>query len=310
LVDDCFDELRGTTRDQINFLAAALDAPSAGTQETISFSYDLGGIVPNSTLVVGDETLYVITTNPSALTAVVVRGWDNTTPATAALGASVLVDPPWTRSVVTQRIRDEIRSWGPQVFAIKQTELTMVLNQRGYDFSVSDQVIDVLRITAQQVPTYDPLYGWNLMINSNTTQAIQEYPFRYDAKADTSVFPSGRAIYFTDATPAYNGNINVIYSCAFDVDTSWNDSTDMLTQVGLDSRDLDIPKFGAIARLLKSMMVRRSMLNVMGQSREDQDVSMATIGQAATEYRRTADLRLADVRERQLTDWPYRSTNF
>jgi len=441
LTSDTLQQLRGTTRDEINILAAPLDAPAPLTRQTISLTDDLNGVTIGSLLVVGDETMYVLSASPEGVTATVVRGFDGTTPQAAASGSIVLVDPPWTVGVVRNRLRDEIRSWGPQLFAVADMYIPIVQQQRGYDLGqpvavaqaavtgnqisypftvtadVNDQfvftpvnafgipqspvtmsidtqtymtdaeleynlnfdtsgdssliwsvrggvvtvrlspsglypgalgngatisegnhgaaalgflgnpnyfagginattgaapnIIRILRVSAPQPPYVGSPGYWLTPGDSNTALADQDYSFEYDSRANTGEFPSGKSITLIGPTvPNVVSSLHVVYATPFDVDSSWDDSTDMIADVGIDARDLDIPTLGAAGRLMQMMAARRAMLNVQGQSREDQDVTMQAILQGANQFKMDAQSRRGDVKQRLYSDWPTRVSTY
>jgi len=312
LTDDVFQQLRGTMRDRVNQIAVTLDAPAALTIETITLSTSILGVVQGSLLSVGDETMYVLDTNSTAKQAQVMRGYDDTTPVASPAGTLVWVDAPWPRKMVQERIRDEIRSWAPQVFQIGSYDTPAVSWQRGYDFPANgDTVIRVLLVTAPQPPYTGSPGAWDLPPTNNITQDNPSFPFSYDPNANPVEFASGRSITLTGASlPPVGWNLHIVYAKPFDVDTSWTDATDMIANVGMDSRDLDIPPLGVSARLLRMMSVRRAMLNVQGQASDSQDVTMQAILQAAQQFKVDTQTRLSDVQLRLLSDWPMRSSNF
>lgn len=312
MIDDTFRQLRGTMREEINILTNAIDAPVSGAVETITFTYPLNGITISALVTILDETMFVLQTNTDLQQATVVRGYDDTTPVVASAGAQVSVNPPWTRSVVRDRLKDEIRSWAPQVYAVKNVEIPIVSQQRGYDLgAITDGIIDVLRVTAPQPPFVGSPGYWDVTTTDfmNTTQADPYFEFIYNANANPVEFPSGKSLTLVGTMlPLVNGNLHVVYSAPFDVDTSWDESTDMLFNVGISEFALDIAPLGAMWRLLRSISPRRAMLNVQGQSRSDQDVTMPSILQAAAQYKADRDSRLGDERERLYTNWPIRSS--
>lgn len=312
LLDDTLRQLRGTTRDLVNALSEPLDAPAPLTQEIIYLSNNVNGVTVGSLLTVADETMYVIDISTTAISATVFRGFDGTMPVTAAAGSLVNIDPPWTRAVIRDRVRDEIRSWAPQVWAPAAVDIPIVNQQRGYDLgAITKTIIRILRVTAPAPPYVGSPGYWVVPGNTNTSLADPTFPFLYNSNANTSEFPSGKSITLTGPTlPNIIANLHVVYATPFDVDTSWTDATDMIAQVGMDSRDLDIPGMGAAARLLRGISVRRAMLNVEGQSREDQDVTMQAILQAAGQFKLDTVSRLGDVRERLYSDWPIRQSNY
>jgi hypothetical protein len=191
--------------------------------------------------------------------------------------------------------------------------------QRGYDLGAIVNPIAqgglglvinrILKVTAPEPPYIGSPGFWFVPGSVNTTLNDPAYPFRYDPKANPAEFPSGASITLTGLTlPTYVGNLNVIFATPYDVDTSWADTTDLINDVGLDERDLDIPPLGVTARLLRMVAVRRAMLNVQGQSRDDQAVSMQAILEDASQFEQERDKRLGDAQQRLLSDYPWRSS--
>lgn len=312
LVTDTLQRLRGATREIVNILAVGIDAPAAGTVETVTLTTNVEGIHTGSLLVVGDETMYVQSVNPQLVTATVIRGYDGTTTATAASGTIVYIDPPWTRALVMATIRDEIRSWAPQIFKTAYVEIPLVNWQRGYDLgAITVPIIRILKVTAPEPPYIGTPGDWTGEGVTDTAQLNPTLQFKYDPNANIVEFTSGRAVILTGGwTPRAIGNLHVVYATPFDVDTSWTDSTDMIASVGLNEMDLDIPVLGAAARLLRYIAPRRAMLNAAGQVADTQAVTMTTILQAATEFDNQRQKRLNDAQQRVLSDFPYRSSNY
>ncbi|MDE2022357.1 MAG: hypothetical protein KGI71_05615 [Patescibacteria group bacterium] len=312
LIDDTLRHLRGTTRDAVNVLAVAMDAPAAGTVETITLTGDLAGVAVGSLLVIETETLYVLNSYPATVTAQVIRGYEDTTPATHAANVLVYVNPPWTRNVVMGAIRDEIRSWGPQLYQVASVDIPLVNFQRGYDLgAIPGQIIRVLYVTAPQPPYIGAPGYWDVAGTVDYDQSNPSLPFMYNPNANPSEFPSGRSLVLTGThTPNFAGNIHVVYAAPFDVDNSWAETTDMIAEVGLDPRDLDIPPLGVAARLLEYIAPRRAMANVQGQSRDDQMIPMASILQASQQFQLRAQSRKTDAQQRLLSDFPYRMSNY
>ena len=312
MTNDALQKLRGTTREKVNIISQPLDAPAALTVEYVYFTGNLDGVVVGSLLSLADETMYVLSIDPVNIRASVIRGYDGTTPAVAAAGVLIYIDTPWPRALIQSEMRDEIRSWGPQVWTTGAVDIPIINMQRGYDLgAITTPIIRILAVTAPSPPyTGDPGY-WSLPATTNISMLDPAVQYVYNANANPTEFPSGKSLtIISPAVPNYAGNLHVVYAKPFDVDTSWADSTDMIANVGMDSRDLDIPSLGTAARLLRWVSVRRSMLNVQGQSRSDQDVTMATILQGAQAFQLSTASRLKDVQLRLLSDWPIRQSNY
>jgi hypothetical protein len=226
MTDDVFRQMRGTSRDTYVTLAQSLDAPAAITSETIYFSQSMSGVVSGCLLVQQGETMYVQDANTLTLSAQVLRGFDDTTPVTASAGQLVTVNPPFTRAIVQDRLKDEIRSWGPQVFQVMTALIPVVQMQRGYDLgTLEGNIIKILRVTAPQPYYDDALDALYQPGTTNTTLRDLDFAFTYNPNANTTEFPSGKSITLTSSsTPAYVGDMNIIYAAAFNVDTSWTET--------------------------------------------------------------------------------------
>lgn len=318
LCDDTLDQLKGTTRDVINTVPAGLDAPAAGTIETVTFGYDVSPFVPGALIVNGEETLYSLgITNLAASQVSVIRGFEDTTPQALAANGLVVVDPPWTRAMVLQRLKEEIRSWTPQVFRVKSVDIPIAnAYQRGYDLGATgtDRIIELLRVTAPQPPYIGSPGAWVLPSGAGNAPDVEqsnpEFPAYYSDNANTTEFPSGRAMFITAPAPSWTvGNYHVVYACDFDVDDSWGESTDVISAVGIDESFLDLAPLGAATRLLRMLAPRRAMSTFQGQPREAQDIRVADILQAAQVFMASRDSRYGDYQERLRTLWPYKSTN-
>ncbi len=214
LTDDCLRQLRGTTRDMINVLSQAMTAPPAGTIQTIFLTTNLNGVTIGSLLAVGAETMYVLETYPTTVSCQVIRGYDDTTPAIAAAGAVVAIDPPWPRKLVQERIRDEIRSSARRCSrcstSIPDCDVAARLRPRRHHRHHQDPA----RHREQR-----HLLAWgvdNHGLNAiHIEQANPDYPFKYMANANPLEFPSGRSLTLTGPSlPIQVGNLHVVYAAA------------------------------------------------------------------------------------------------
>ena len=308
MTDDVARKARGTTRDVTNILAANLLVQSVNYIDTVTLTNAIDGLTSQALIVIDDETMKVLAVNETAQTVQVLRGYDDTTPAAHSTGTLVAVDPPWTRSTIQEFLRDELRSWGPQIYQVASVDLPIVQFQRGYDLSaITGTIIRVLKVTIP-APPYSGLLGTTYYQPSGAGQANMEtdVSFDFDPNANTALFPSGKSLTLLNPSlPDVIGNIHVVYATPFDVDTSWTDSTDMIANVGLDSRDLDVPVIGALARLIRFMATRRAMTQVAGQNADAQVVTMPAILQAVASFEQTLASRKADIMQRQYADFPY-----
>jgi len=317
LVDDTIEHLLGTARSQLNLLKTALLTQSTDYVDTVAMSYNLNGAVPGAYLSIGDststnpaETMTILAVNEGTNTCTVLRGQKGSTASAWPANTVIEVDPPWPRFSVMKALRDELRSWGPQVFQVKSVDIATQTLIRGYDLGSIEPYFRVLDVLATPPPTIgSPEY----VIYPSGTQSDMAWPsvpfHEIHSAPGSSIggFTSGSAL----IVESFNGVVvpgylHVIYAAPFDVDDSWTESTDCIANVGLDSSDLDIPCYGAAWRLLSFRQVRRMFTNLQGQPRDAQEVPALAIAQAAQGFKALRDSRLGDAQYRLMNRFPTR----
>lgn len=305
LVTDTESHLAGTSRREYNLLDKAVAAGTTDSTSTITLSYDLGGCVAGAELALENESAYVLDVNPSSKTALVLRAQNNTTAPEHAAATKVEIDPPWTRATIMAELRNELRSWGPQVFRVGSVQTSLVTDVLSYDLGIIADAFRVLSVKRSPVPfigdsTASP---WQA-VSPGTDGVWDEVPFVVDWAANTGSFPSGASLTLRSLTRSYPGTLQVTYAGPFNVDSNWSDDTDLLDDVGLDTSDLDIAAYGVAWRLLSFRTTRRLETSVRGQSRDASDVPALALLQAAEQFKTMRDNRLLDAQYRLLQKYP------
>lgn len=297
LVDRTFDLLLGAQKQELNQLQAAI---GAGDTE-IAFTHAIQNMTQGTYLAVDNELMYVWSSNSasgSASSAVVQRGMRGTLPAAHDPGALVEIDPYFTRYQVRATLQDEIRSWGPQVYAVKTVDLQGVNFVRGYDLGSIAPWFTVLKV--QRSPT--------TIIATPPPLSWPSVSYRVDHMAPTVNFPSGNALYITDPIPPFDTpSYHVTYAAPFNVDASFNDK-DSLANMGIDSSDIDIAPYGAAWRLASSREVRRMLVEAKGTAADLQNFPPGYALKAAEEFKMLRDARLHDAITRLQAQYPIRRT--
>lgn len=300
LMDRTFDLLLGANRENLNQLTSNIGA----TDTTIAMNYPSGQAKQGSYIAIDDEVMYVwsATDNSNGSTVTIMRGMKGTTAATHNASTVVYVNPYFTRYQVRNTLQDEIRSWGPQVFAVKSTDIAATDFVRGYDMSALNPsyfVIDVQR-SPDSLCDVAPL-----------DEMWPSVPFRVVRSANTTSFPSGQALMITGTDAIYDSpTFHVVYAAPIDVDSPQSPNTvpfqdsDSLAVMGMDNSDIDIAPYGAAWRLASSREVRRMLTEAMGATADLQNFPPGYMVKTAEEFKMLRDSRLADAQERLRAQYP------
>lgn len=308
LVDDVLNHLAGTAHDVINLLKTSMSASTENALDTVVFVNPMNGAVPGVYLSIDDETMLILTISSSGNTSQVLRGQKGSTAGSHSANALIYVDPAWPRWAVMSTIRDEIRSWGPQVYQVLTVpvDIATQANVMGYDLGEIQPFYRVLKVR-QTPPAYiaSIIGGDNGAVTSVADdRSWPEVPFHVDQAAPLSDFPSGNALFVETTSFTLPGVLHVTYAAPFDVDTAWADTTDLLADVGLKSYHLDIPAYGAAWRLLSFRQPRRLFTQMQGQPRDAQEVPALALMQAAQQFKAFRDDRLWDSERVLLETFP------
>src|ERR1700694_5944440 len=119
LIQPTFDLLLGARREERNQVATTV----ATTDTSISVTYAVKGAQRGTYLAIDDEVMYVWTSADGVGggngTITVSRGEKGTVATSHASGTDIQVNPFFTKYQIRETLREEIRSWGPQVYAVK-----------------------------------------------------------------------------------------------------------------------------------------------------------------------------------------------
>jgi len=271
----------GMHRSELNKLKAAISA----TTTSIDFLYAAGGIGRASYVAIDDELLYIWQANTSAQTADVERGMLGSFPEAHAASAIIEVNPRFPQMAIRQAIKDEIRSWFPTLFAVHSVELVSpggrMLDLTGLgDFQ---NILDVRR-SPRTGATIWPHMSWQLL-----------------REMGTDSFPSGSALQLDEDLDA-GVLVRVVYGRNFNV-TTFDDATNLQTDIGLSSSMLDIVPLGAAWRLLATREVSRTQTEAQGEPRNSQEVPPGHIVQTAAALKKQRDDRLGEEAGRLALRW-------
>lgn len=300
LIDRTFDLLLGSNREEMNRLSNALDT----TTSSFSVDFPPASLTRGTFMTIDDEIMYVWSSasgSGSSSTVVVERAQKGTQPAVHDAQSLIFTNPYFTRYQVRQTLRDVIRSWAPQVFAVKTVDIPVTNFVRGYDLGEIDPwmfALDV-RMSPDTLTAQQDDFNW-----------IEVPSYRISQSANTTDFPSGNALFITSPGAPFDQprTIHFVYAAPIDVDTSFLD-TDDLIHMGLDSSDLDIPPYGAAAQLALSREMRRMLTESQGAVADLQQFPPGYAVSAADKFKVMHDSRFNDAIQRLRAQYPLRRTS-
>lgn len=300
LIDRTFDLLFGSNREEMNRLTAQLDAVTA----TFNVDFPPGSMQRGTYITIDDEIMYVWGSQQasgSSSTVTVQRGMRGTEPVDHAPQSIIFTNPYFTRYQVRQTLRDIIRSWAPQVFAVQTVDIPVVNFVRGYDLGDLGPWMFSLKLQM----SYDPLVE---CVNEKEWPEITSY--RTDHNANTTDFPSGNALYVTTPWPPFDQprTLHYTYAVPIDVDSSFEDGDNVLA-MGMDSSDLDIAPYGAAAQLAMSREMRRMLTEAQGAVADLQQFPPGYAISAAEKFDQKHKERFNDAVQRLRAQYPLRRTS-
>jgi len=230
LADEVLLNIQGDALDQNEqtFLTGSLNTTD------LTFVVDEPRLISQGLIEIDDELLWVKSVNQSTGTVTLStlgRGFRSTTAATHSAGATVTNNPRYSRFRVKQTINTAIRAVYPDLYATATTELSYVAARLAYE--VPAAVDQIHKVSWQSI---GPSRVW-IDVNS----------YMYVPDANTTSFPSGKALYIQD-TIIPGRTVRLTYLKAPTVLT--NNSDDFVTTTGLALTSKEVILYGACYRLL------------------------------------------------------------
>jgi hypothetical protein len=108
--------------------------------------------------------------------------------------------------------------------------------------------------------------------------------------ANTTSFPSGNALQLQEDMPA-SVTLQVVYSKPLTL-TTFTDTTDLTSTIGMPDSTIDIPPLGACWRLLAPREAKRTFTESKGEERDNREVPAGHITQTAASLKRLRDQRI------------------
>lgn len=212
------------------------------------------------------------------------RGYEGTVAASHAQNALIVSSPAFPKARIKEAINDTILSLYSDLVVFGSTELTKLAPVVEYELPAATE--GVWYVTAQTIgpsKVAQPLPNW-----------------RYNPKARTSNFASGKSIQVFDAvTPGQA--IKVVYSTT---PTALVAGTDDITASGYPERYTDLVVYGACKRLIPGLEVARLQLQSIETTERAALVPPQSAAKAASLYASLYAERLEQERSLQFDEVP------
>lgn len=261
---------------------------SAGAGSVTS-TYSRQGIQAGAKLSIDLEDYHVW--DVAGAIATVQPGEFGSTTSDHATGAIIHINAEFTPFEVFREINNELRGLSSPsngLYAVAEVEVDYNPVTLGYDLTSTTAIIQVLNVQAE---TIGPEKNWE-----------QVRDWRYELNQDTTVFPSGNALFTRAGYPGRK--IRVTYSTSFGLLTSLTDDVQAVT--GLSYTAHDILSLGAVLRCAVPTEIDRNSMSSQGSGRRQAEVPS---GARLNAFRGVAQLRAQRIREeatRLNVDWPAR----
>ena len=271
VIEDIRRELNSRHRYEVSTLGASLTAVLTDT--TVTLSYELPpSLIAGANIVVGQETMRVMSIDASAKEVVVIRGFDGSTVAAHSLNDEVQINPRFTSTDVWEALQDEVAGLPESLFRVDQTEVAVYLGQDTIELP-ADWVNLYGLIDARQLIT-DPVQqigfdrtSWPRMEG----RVVRGVAATWTQGPTTGIYfrPKKRVSNYIGTTIA--GHVYFTAALPFDL-TTFTTSQDMVTDFGMQASMLDMVKMGVKLRLMPDDELGRSDRRGQDENRRASEV--------------------------------------
>ncbi|MFF4019990.1 hypothetical protein [Streptomyces sp. NPDC001843] len=213
------------------------------------------------------------------------RGYEGTTAASHSAHTLVTSNPAFPRARIKEAINQTITTLYPELVVFSSTEITKLAPQVEYE--LPSDCSDVWYVTGQLIgpsKVAQPLPNW-----------------RYNPKARTANFPSGKSIQILDYVTAGQA-VKVVY--AKPPTQLANNSDDFAATTGYPDRYTDLVVYGTCMRLLPALESARLQQQSVEATERAPLVPPASAAKAMAMYAQLYQQRLAEERDQLYADVP------
>ncbi|MGA1038199.1 MAG: hypothetical protein ACO3VQ_10370, partial [Ilumatobacteraceae bacterium] len=284
LIDRVAGELLAGTVEERNKLATGVDASAT----TLTFTYPLSGLREGSMFEIGSEQFYVWTTNSSAKSAVVERGFNGTTATSHSAEAITTINPRFPRSRVLQQLNADLADLSSPLNGLFQVKTVDIA------YNGSDRMVNITGATDIQ----------NL-IDVRYRYLSDDYPIIRDVRLlsdmPTSDFASGFALAFDSYVRS--GTIRVVYRAPYG---SFSAESDTVADVGGSDYLDDVLALGTQMRLMAGREVKRNFTESQGDTRRAEEVPSGAVANSMLQLQRLRRDRVMAEAARLNRQYPLR----
>lgn len=289
-------QLNSSLRMEVNTLASSLTTST----DPITLNYELSNSIrPGAILSIGTELMRVIAVNRASKEINVLRGWQDTDAEAHDDDAEVLINPRFTRFDLWDSIILEIASWEPDLYTLSDDVESIAGDAEGFELaSAYSNALGVVELRRNF--TEDDSSVW------------PEFPFELHRGASANLTPtegSGLFVRFTSNGGRARSAGTVLARVAIPYDTALitAESTDLITDVGLDTSLLELVELGVKYRVMMDDEMARSGRMVQDEPRRNDEVPVGAALTAAQFVLQRYERRRRQEVERLRTKYPFRA---
>ena len=284
LIDRVTSELLAGTVEERNKLASSVDASAT----TLTFTYALSGLREGTVFEIGTEQFYVWTSNTSAKTVVVERGFNGTTAAAHATNAIATVNPRFPRARTLNQLNADLADLSSPLnglFRVLTVDIAYNGNDRMVNLTGVTDMIDLYDVRLRYLNDDYPVI--------RSVRLLRDMP--------TTDFASGFALAF-DA-PVRPGTLRVSYKAPYG---SFTSESDTLTSVGGSTYLDDLLVLGAQMRLVAPREIKRNFTESQGDTRRAEEVPAGAVANSMLQLQRVRRDRVQAEAARLNRQYPIR----
>lgn len=279
-------------------MTLAVDPGAAGTSIVTNEAPD--GVGPGSLIGLGAELCYIIDVNAPSKTLTVIRGYLASTASAHDVDTVIEVDPRTPKAALIDHAENEIKSWGAQLWRTTFITLDVSPNLRTYDLAGATGEIYFL-LDVRLAPA-----GSTSLASPWSSNAWAHADARLLRQGDTANFASTFGLQLLNH-PGHSGDAVVAIAQPLDLST-FDLSTDLIADVGLEASWIEIVELGARKRALASSGVARTDWRAGGMSRDAEQATVFDLLRATQMAEAERQVLFSTAATELRSDWPYRQS--
>lgn len=282
-ISTVIESIRRELNSKHRYEVSALGATLTDTDTVVTLAYELPpSLREGAVIVVGTESMRVISVDPAPKELTVIRGWEGSTAAAHSSGAAVEINPRFASIDVYEALQDEVAGLPETLYRVDQTQVAVALGQ------------DTIELPAAWSNLYGLIDARQFITDPITTTGVDRTSWpRIEGRVVRGVAATwtegpSTGVYFRPkkrisnyAGTAIAGHVYFTAALPWDL-TDVAVTADLVVDVGMQPSMLDVVKLGVKLRLLPDEEVGRS--DRRGQD-ENRRASENPVGSALSAWR-------------------------